>query len=242
MGCGGRRRARETKSLFVAEDESSRGCRAAAARARLFHRTCLIVRRTIEPYFRALEPSSRTPFRASRGVSTVVTTLLARASTMVVSREAEGHDRPEAELPIDIHYAKLVDWLVDRKKISADWRKKLAAVHAKMAELTRALPATLARAVGPGVPDPALLAADGEPPGGTTSVRSSSAIASSRAPPPSHPKTPRTATTRATAKAPNPPPPRPPAVFSVDWRARPRRGTTSFARTSATPSTCPRLR
>ena len=83
---------------------------------------------------------------------------------MVVSREAEGHDRPEAELPIDIHYAKLVDWLVDRKKISADWRKKLAAVHAKMAELTRALPATLARAVGPGVPDPALLAADGEPP------------------------------------------------------------------------------
>ena len=44
------------------------------------------------------------------------------------------------------------------------WRKKLAAVHAKMAELTRALPATLARAVGPGVPDPALLAADGEPP------------------------------------------------------------------------------
>ena len=150
--------------MFVAEDESSRGCRAAAARARLFHRTCLIVRRTIEPYFRALEPSSRTPFRASRGVSTVVTTLLARASTMVVSREAEGHDRPEAELPIDIHYAKLVDWLVDRKKISADWRKKLAAVHAKMAELTRALPATLARAVGPGVPDPALLAADGEPP------------------------------------------------------------------------------
>ena len=83
---------------------------------------------------------------------------------MVVSREAEGHDRPEAELPIDIHYAKLVDWLVDRKKISADWRKKLAAVHAKMAELPRALPATLARAVGPGVPDPALLAADGEPP------------------------------------------------------------------------------
>ena len=83
---------------------------------------------------------------------------------MVVSREAEGHDRPEAELPIDIHYAKLVDWLVDRKKISADWRKKLAAVHAKMAELTRALPATLARATGPGVPDPALLAADGEPP------------------------------------------------------------------------------
>ena len=41
------------------------------------------------------------------------------------------------DLPIDVHYDKLIDWLVDRKKVAKDWRKKLAGVHAKLSELAR---------------------------------------------------------------------------------------------------------
>jgi len=38
---------------------------------------------------------------------------------MVVTREAEGESRPNGdnELPIDIHFGKLIEWLVDRKKV-----------------------------------------------------------------------------------------------------------------------------
>ena len=59
---------------------------------------------------------------------------------MVVSREQEGFDRPEAELPIDINYAQLNDWLVDRKKVAGNWRKRLAAIHSQAAALARDLP------------------------------------------------------------------------------------------------------
>ena len=68
------------------------------------------------------------------------------------------------DLPIDVHYDKLIDWLVDRKKVSKDWRKKLAGVHAKLSELARELPGALTRAHGLGVPDSSLVDAVGEPP------------------------------------------------------------------------------
>ncbi len=67
------------------------------------------------------------------------------------------------DLPIDVHYDKLIDWLVDRKKVSKDWRKKLAGVHAKLSELARDLPGTLTRAHGLGVPDSSLVDAAGDP-------------------------------------------------------------------------------
>ena len=82
----------------------------------------------------------------------------------MLSSRAAGQARPDAEIPVDVHYAKLASWLVDRKKAPADWRKRLAALHARVGELARKLPARLARARGPGVPDVALLSADGDPP------------------------------------------------------------------------------
>ena len=67
------------------------------------------------------------------------------------------------DLPIDIHYDKLVDWLVDRKKISKDWRKKLAVVHGTLSELARGLPGSLTRASGVCVPDSSITDTPGEP-------------------------------------------------------------------------------
>ena len=67
------------------------------------------------------------------------------------------------DLPIDVHYDKLIDWLVDRKKVSKDWRKKLAGVHAKLSELARDLPGTLTKTHGLGVPDSSLVDNVGEP-------------------------------------------------------------------------------
>lgn len=43
-------------------------------------------------------------------------------------------------LPIDIAFARLGEWLVDRKRISADWRKRLAAVRAKITTSFASLP------------------------------------------------------------------------------------------------------
>ncbi|QDZ23284.1 DUF773 domain-containing protein [Chloropicon primus] len=35
-------------------------------------------------------------------------------------------------LPIDLHYDKLIDWLVDRNKVPQDWRKRLKTLHNKL--------------------------------------------------------------------------------------------------------------
>lgn len=58
--------------------------------------------------------------------------------------QEQGVD-PALSLPIDITYSKLADWLVDRRKIPADWRKKLASVQAKV----RTAFSTLPRSVDP---------------------------------------------------------------------------------------------
>ncbi|OIT04329.1 PREDICTED: CDK5RAP3-like protein [Nicotiana attenuata] len=43
-------------------------------------------------------------------------------------------------LPIDIAFARLGEWLADRKRIPADWRKRLAAVRAKITSSFASLP------------------------------------------------------------------------------------------------------
>ncbi|XAR70018.1 hypothetical protein NMG60_11001832 [Bertholletia excelsa] len=43
-------------------------------------------------------------------------------------------------LPIDIAFARLGEWLVDRKRIPADWRKRLAAARAKISTAFSSLP------------------------------------------------------------------------------------------------------
>lgn len=43
-------------------------------------------------------------------------------------------------LPVDIAFARLGEWLADRKRIPADWRKRLAAVRAKITTSFASLP------------------------------------------------------------------------------------------------------
>ncbi|XP_060207912.1 CDK5RAP3-like protein [Lycium barbarum] len=43
-------------------------------------------------------------------------------------------------LPIDIAFARLGEWLVDRKRIPGDWRKRLAAIRAKITASFASLP------------------------------------------------------------------------------------------------------
>ncbi|KAI7844631.1 hypothetical protein COHA_001721 [Chlorella ohadii] len=53
-----------------------------------------------------------------------------------------GYERPDAdkELPLDVNYAKLPEWLVDRKQVPADWSRKLQAIQTKAAEAVAELP------------------------------------------------------------------------------------------------------
>ncbi|KAJ6795406.1 CDK5RAP3-like protein [Iris pallida] len=46
-------------------------------------------------------------------------------------------------LPIDIAFSRLGEWLVDRKKIPHDWRKRLAAVRAKVSSALPSVPRDL---------------------------------------------------------------------------------------------------
>ncbi|KAK4281827.1 hypothetical protein QN277_013277 [Acacia crassicarpa] len=43
-------------------------------------------------------------------------------------------------LPIDITFSRLLEWLVDRKRIPADWRKRLAAIRARISKEFSSLP------------------------------------------------------------------------------------------------------
>lgn len=60
---------------------------------------------------------------------------------LVVSMEHSSSEDPALQLPIDISYSKLADWLVDRRKIASDWRKKLASLRTRVASaLSSSLP------------------------------------------------------------------------------------------------------
>eukprot|EP00951_Prasinocladus_malaysianus_P029817 scaffold277281_cov42-Prasinocladus_malaysianus.AAC.1 len=65
-------------------------------------------------------------------------------------RSAVGGSAAEAEhdLPIDIDYKKLTDWLVSRKRLVSDWRKRLAVLHVQATELSKALPFGLLASIG----------------------------------------------------------------------------------------------
>ncbi|BAF19424.1 CDK5RAP3-like protein [Oryza sativa Japonica Group] len=60
------------------------------------------------------------------------------------------HDQAEiCSLPIDIAFGRLQEWLVDRKRVPQDWRKRLAGIRARLAAAFASLPRDL---------DPSLLA------------------------------------------------------------------------------------
>lgn len=60
---------------------------------------------------------------------------------LVVSMEHSSSEDPALQLPIDISYSKLADWLVDRRKIPSDWRKKLASLRTRVGSaLSSSLP------------------------------------------------------------------------------------------------------
>uniref|UniRef100_A0A0E0LB25 CDK5RAP3-like protein n=1 Tax=Oryza punctata TaxID=4537 RepID=A0A0E0LB25_ORYPU len=62
------------------------------------------------------------------------------------------HDQAEIRsLPIDIALGRLQEWLVDRKRVPQDWRKRLAGIRARLAAAFASLPRDL---------DPSLLALD----------------------------------------------------------------------------------
>ena len=64
------------------------------------------------------------------------------------------HDPSEIRnLPIDIAFGRLQEWLVDRKRVPHDWRKRLAGIRARVASAFAALPRDL---------HPSLLALDPE--------------------------------------------------------------------------------
>eukprot|EP00775_Hariotina_reticulata_P008742 gene8742-8922_t len=76
---------------------------------------------------------------------------MASPEPRVVKKSGEGYDRPagDQELPIDINYQKLSEWLVTRQKLPGDWHKRVQAIQAKITEALKDLPAgTMAQLPG----------------------------------------------------------------------------------------------
>ncbi|GAX76259.1 hypothetical protein CEUSTIGMA_g3703.t1 [Chlamydomonas eustigma] len=61
---------------------------------------------------------------------------------LIVRKVGEGVEKPNAEqeLPLDINYQRLVDWLVIRQKLAKDWNKRLQAIQSKSTEALKAAP------------------------------------------------------------------------------------------------------
>ena len=68
--------------------------------------------------------------------------LVSRVADTVARKIGEGYDRPDGDssLPLDVNYAKVSEWLVDRKLVPSDWNRKLLAIQAKAAAAAAALP------------------------------------------------------------------------------------------------------
>ncbi|KAG1671710.1 hypothetical protein FOA52_007502 [Chlamydomonas sp. UWO 241] len=63
------------------------------------------------------------------------------AEPAIVRLTGSGNDpKPNAELPIDVNYAKIVDFLVARQKLPKDWHKRLQAIAAKANEAVKEAP------------------------------------------------------------------------------------------------------
>lgn len=57
--------------------------------------------------------------------------------------QGEGNDKPrkpEEELPIDINFTKMEDWLSERQKIKGDWRNGLRKIQEKLDGAIAGLP------------------------------------------------------------------------------------------------------
>eukprot|EP00887_Chlorella_sp_A99_P006696 scaffold3.g6696.t1 len=67
---------------------------------------------------------------------------LGRLAEAVVRKVGEGYDRPDgdSQLPVDIKYDKLQEWLVDRRQVPTDWVRRLQAVQAQAAAAVAELP------------------------------------------------------------------------------------------------------
>eukprot|EP00890_Picochlorum_soloecismus_P002176 jgi/Picsp_1/295/NSC_00294-R1_cdk5rap3-like protein len=65
----------------------------------------------------------------------------------------EGFEKPggDQDLPIDINYGKVVEWVMDRKVVSGDWKKKLEAIQSKAAEEAKLLPHGFLTGMGSGL-------------------------------------------------------------------------------------------
>jgi len=63
---------------------------------------------------------------------------------VAIRAAAAMHDPSEIRnLPIDIAFGRLQEWLVDRKRVPQDWRKRLAGIRARIAAAFPSLPREL---------------------------------------------------------------------------------------------------
>jgi len=47
------------------------------------------------------------------------------------------------DLPVDINYSKLIEWLTSRKKLVPDWRKRLSVIQSQTSSLSKTTPSTV---------------------------------------------------------------------------------------------------
>lgn len=52
----------------------------------------------------------------------------------------KGLSKPDAKIPVDVQYQRMLEFLIDRKKIQTNWRKSYKEITDKIKEALAALP------------------------------------------------------------------------------------------------------
>jgi len=75
------------------------------------------------------------------------------AAAIMITTSGEGESKPEEREQLDVNYAKLLEWLMDRKIVDKDWNNQMIAVRTKITKALEGIPSNAEVGVLPSASD-----------------------------------------------------------------------------------------
>merc|ERR1712166_949817 len=75
------------------------------------------------------------------------------AAAIMITTSGEGESKPQEREQLDVNYAKLLEWLMDRKIVDKDWNNQMIAVRTKITKALEGIPSNAEVGVLPSASD-----------------------------------------------------------------------------------------